>query len=256
MSTLPAHPLAQFERTGVLCASGACPLTHLDFLGAQQRRLRAQPGRRRSWHYHELHNPWSPAATVYDSWGFLDLCQAPALVGQVAQLLGPDFILYDSQWLPDSGDNIAPRAPLGSDVHRFPVEPLAGLTVVLPLATAGTSATCLRYLAGSHRTGGSTVAGELPLTPGDVVLLDARLQYRLDCPAADSPSAFAIRYFPASSRYLRDPNAPMHRDLTRRYPLINYARLPLWLVHGEDRADNDFVTGFGTRAGFWTQATQ
>jgi hypothetical protein len=66
------------------------------------------------------------------------------------------------------------------------------------------------------------------------------------------PNAYAARYFPASSRYVRDPATPAHRALTERYPLLNYARLPLWLVNGQDHAGNDFVTGFNARAGYWT----
>ena len=27
--------------------------------------------------------------------------------------------------------------------------------------------------------------------------------------------------------------------------------MPLWLVRGEDKADNDFVTGFQPKAGRW-----
>ena len=71
---------------------------------------------------------------------------------------------------------------------------------------------------------------------------------------AGVPSAYAVRYFPASSRYDRDPTARAHRQLTERYPLFNYARFPLWLVHGQDLAGNDFVTGFNVRAGYWTSA--
>ena len=38
------------------------------------------------------------------------------------------------------------------------------------------------------------------------------------------------------------------------YPWINYVTKPLWLVHGEDRGDNDFATGFQPKTGRWTQA--
>ena len=34
-------------------------------------------------------------------------------------------------------------------------------------------------------------------------------------------------------------------------PLINYATRPLWLVRGEDRAGNDFVTGFAPPVPRW-----
>jgi hypothetical protein len=61
-----------------------------------------------------------------------------------------------------------------------------------------------------------------------------------------------FQYFPASSRYIRDPAHPLHQALTERQPLINHATVPLWLVSGEDRADNDFVSGFQPKAAFWS----
>jgi hypothetical protein len=73
-------------------------------------------------------------------------------------------------------------------------------------------------------------------------------------PGNRHPVVYAIRYFSAHSRYERDPTSAVHRVLMERYPLINYAQMPLWLVHGQDRAGNDFVTGFNVRAGFWTGA--
>ncbi len=68
------------------------------------------------------------------------------------------------------------------------------------------------------------------------------------------PLEYVIRYFPATSSYIRDPVHPTQRILMENYPLVNYTRKPIWLVCGVDRAANDFVTGFKPLAGQWTQA--
>src|SRR5437763_784314 len=50
---------------------------------------------------------------------------------------------------------------------------------------------------------------------------------------------------------LRDPRAPRHRALMEDDPLLNYVHRPLWQVRGEDRAGNDFVTGFSPPVPRW-----
>jgi hypothetical protein len=93
----------------------------------------------------------------------------------------------------------------------------------------------------------------LLLEPGAVCALEAQVPYRVrGFDASGLPGIYAVRYFPATAHYSRDPAATVHRDLTERYPLLNYARLPLWLVRGEDRANNDFVTGLHVRAAYWS----
>jgi hypothetical protein len=195
----------------------------------------------RPWHYAELHNPWARAATAYDSWGFLDICQHPPLLEAVASALGPDIILFDSQWLPDSSREADATPAPESDAHRFPVDPLRGLTALIVFAEG-----CAPIRGDSNA---------LDVEPGDVLLVDAQTAYRVEAAqAAATPVIYAIRYFSARSRFNRQTTAPVHRNLIERYPLFNYAKMPLWLVHGEDRAGNDFVTGFDVRAGFWTAA--
>lgn len=253
MSGAQATRRTHFLQFGLIQSASACAQPLTNFLNAQSTRLQLSTAR--PWHYHELHNPWGPAASVFDSWGFLDLCQAPTLINEVTELLSPDVILYDTQWLPDPWETNAGGAELDADAHRCPVEPLTGLTVLLQFAAATGGESCIRYLECSHRPDGIATERERPLAQGDVLLIDARLRYRVHHSTLDKPLTFAIRYFPATSRYIRAADTAVHRALTERYPLLNYARLPLWVVHGNDRANNDFVTGFRTRAGFWTQAT-
>jgi hypothetical protein len=223
------------------------PEATLEFLRQQAAKVRAVGAAVRPWHYWELHNPWSRAGTVYDSWGFLGLCQTPALLDPVAELIGADIVLFDSSWLPDhsltgSAGTDTAGLELSSDAPRFPVEPLGGATVLVAFAE--------ETHAGLTVDLGST---QLPFRSGVVCALEARVAYRVcGLDEAGLPPVYVARYFPGTARYLRDPALAVHRDLTERYPLLNYARLPLWQVRGEDRAENDFVTGFSVRAAYWS----
>jgi hypothetical protein len=198
----------------------------------------------RPWHYAELHNPWARAAALYDSWGFLELCQSRPLVDAIATLIGDDVILFDSQWLPERWPPPDAAAPLESDAHRFPVAPARGVTALITFADP--PAPLIRL---------AEPCAPFELRRASVLLVDSQVSYQVQaCRANGPPPVFAVRYFPASSRYLRDPTAPAQRALTERYPLFDYARMPLWLVRGDDRAQNDFVTGFNPRAGYWSRA--
>lgn len=238
---MPHH--RALEQTGWWRVEGLLPQQSLRFLEAERTRLRGQIDVPRPWHYGELHNPWSRAAAVYDSWGFLDLCQSPVLVEALAQLIGPDIILFDSQWLPDPWQFADVGPALESDAHRFPIDPPSGMTALF--AVADTSSVTLHV---EHRSAPLS----LELSRGQMLLLDPGTPYCVPATLAPGlPAWYAVRYFSASSRYLRDPSIPAHLALTERYPLFNYATLPLWLIQGRDRAENDFVTGFNVRAGFW-----
>jgi hypothetical protein len=213
------------------------------FLQDQSARLAGQRAPR-PWHYAELHNPWARAAALYDSWGFLDLCQSPSLLAGIAGQIGEDIILFDSQWLPEARQRPAGEVAAESDAHRFPVHPLRGVTALI--AFTDPPAATLHQQCGSFELG-----------CGSITLVDPEVPYRLQSRTRDDlPPVFAARYFPATCRYLRDPTVPLHRTLTERYPLFDYARMPLWLVRGEDRAQNDFVTGFNPRAGYWSGAAR
>jgi len=59
----------------------------------------------------------------------------------------------------------------------------------------------------------------------------------------------------AASRFDRNPRANANWIAMEEQPLINFATRPLWLVSGEDRAGNDFTTGFAPAVPRWA-ATQ
>ena len=180
MSDLRTSRRIAFRHLGLVRSRRSCPQSMVDFLHAQSKRVPWST--RRPWHYHELHNPWSPAATVFDSWGFLELCQASTLIDDVAELLGSDLILYDTQWLPDPWDAVT---ELEADAHRCPVEPLDGLKVIIEFAADTDATTRIQYLKGSHKANDVVEAHEEPLGQGNVLFIDTRLRHRLHHPIDD-----------------------------------------------------------------------
>lgn len=224
---------------------------HVPFLRTQAAALFNGTDKTRPWHLWELHNPWGRSARKVDSWKFLELCQSPDLLALITPFIGADIILYDSQFAPDSCAAAHSGAPWMSDRLRCPVEPLSGLVVRIPVSASIHEQTSFVYRTGGGKTGAAQTR-RVGIRPGRVICHDIRLRYRVQGPEDPAlPAEYVIRYFPATSRYLRDPTAKIQRQLTERYPLLNYAQLPLWLVQGEDRADNDFVTGFQLKAGRW-----
>ncbi len=213
----------------------------LDFLVGQSGRLPPAAIAPRPWHWRELHNPWSRAAVLQDAWGFLDLCGHLASLGPVRSALGDDIVLFDSFWLPDPWE--PGRGGWRTDRILFPVEPLQGLTVLCACAPGS----AVEFRIGARR---------VELDPGAGVAFGPDCWYRVDADSGDArpgrPLLFGARLFPATSLYLRDAGHPAHIALMEYLPLFNFAAMPLWQVAGEDRADNDFVTGFRTSAPYWS----
>lgn len=252
---LSAHSPHSFDQVGLWRSKAPFPERLLQFLQAESARLRGPIEVPRPWHYAELHNPWSRAAAAYDSWGFLDLCQSSALLETAAALVGTDIILFDSQWLPDCLEPIPAESTLESDAHRFPLDPRQGLIALVCFANQQTCSVRVDYKPLHPRSGDTQDWVSFELQRGEVLYVDCQVPYRVrSTPGNRHPVVYAIRYFSAHLRYVRDPASAVQRVLMERYPLINYAQMPLWLVHGQDRAGNDFVTGFNVRAGFWTSA--
>jgi hypothetical protein len=79
----------------------------------------------------------------------------------------------------------------------------------------------------------------------------ATLREELPLPAG---ALYVLRMMPATSRYLRDDRAAPNRHGAEVRVLVNHAKNPIWLVRGEDRAGNDFATGFSLPAAQWAGA--
>jgi hypothetical protein len=239
---------AQFTGEGavrVAVPELSCAIRFLE----EQRTLLFSSGKPvRPWDIRELHNPWSRAAAGSDSWAYLELCESPALLRIVSELIGPDVILFDSELGPYSFAAESPQPEASCDKFLFPVEPPAGITVRIPFDCANGDAARFVFKPLHAREG----PAEFAMDPGMAIFHDLRVEYRiLHSKVQNMPFEYVIRYFPASSRYVRDPGDPAQHRLMERLPLFNFAKAPLWLVHGVDGANNDFVTGFRQKAGHW-----
>lgn len=164
-----------------------------------------------------VHNPFGQHALVSHAWKFLDLAESAALLDRIEAAIGPDIVLWDSEL------HLSAWTPDPGEGRWWPVDPPAGAIAGVSLETGAV------VIADIRRAGGAAAAGR-------------------------GGAALVLRYMPSSSRFNRDPRFPPNRLAAEARPLVNYARRPLWLVRGEDRAGNDFVTGFMTPAARWTDA--
>ncbi len=194
-----------------------------DAVSQEVRRLAGLQPRPRPERLAGLHNPWSNTAVLANRWAFLDLCEADSVVRPAAGLIGSDVILWDSQLYLRAWDYNSFVAA-GREGRYWPVYPLAGVVALLSF-------------------GDRVSAMHLPLAGIRETFV----------PLANSQGpVFVIRYFPGSSKFVRDPRYPANWVAMEEQVLLNYTTRALWLVAGEDRAGNDFVTGFSEQAPTWT----
>jgi hypothetical protein len=214
------------------------------------------------------HNPWGQSAKLIGSQAFLDLCHHPEILDMVEQLIGPDIVLWGSQmFCKPAGRGLA--VPWHQDGQYWPLDPLATVTVRIAFDDSTPENGCMRYIPGSHKSRKLehheiTTASHMALKQQvpdidesqarddvlyagmisihDVYLLHGSAENR----STKRRSDYAIRYMPASTRYVRDPEFPANKLASAH---MNYANRPLWLVRGQDRAGNDYRIGHGARQG-------
>lgn len=118
------------------------------FLTRQLQRIEAS-ARRRPWHTWSLHNPWSLASTIVDSWELLGKCQSPEILDAVGELIGEDIVLYENQLLPIAFASASDHA-WQNDAAMYPVSPAAGVVVRLPLKAMAGVRFCARRSGNEH----------------------------------------------------------------------------------------------------------
>lgn len=183
----------------------------------------------------------------------------------VEQLIGPDIILWGSQVFCKPA-TIGREVPWHQDGEYWPIRPLATCSAWIALDDATPENGCMRFIPGSHRAGkvhphhsamapdralGEEInadqfdpstarddvlkAGEFSLH--DVFLIHGSAHNR----SPRRRAGFVVRFMPATSRYDRS----IQRAQQQAGVSFSLARRPLWLLRGQDRAGNDFVTGHG-----------
>ncbi len=242
----------ELEKDGVIRWPVDIISDFIPFLNEQFNRIQSQKGKSRPWHYWELHNPWSTSSTIVDSWGFLDLCQSHNLLERLGKLIGPDIILFDSRLMAYPRDTQTKKDVFCSDQVFFPVHPLEGVTVRIPLSERNEERPIFIWKAGPSPPDQKSGTHYFSITGAEIIVHDARIRYRIESKTEIPENyEYIIRYFPATSGFIREASSKEQEQLTEVFPLMNYAKIPLWLVQGTDRAKNDFVTGFSTKPGRW-----
>jgi hypothetical protein len=263
--------IARFHEEGLVIPDYRIPDEWLATMRAEVDALIARNPDVRPEQLSGAHNPWGQSARVVGSQTFLDFCRLPEILDMVEQLIGPDIVLWGSQlFCKPAGHGMA--VPWHQDGQYWPLDPLATVTVRLAIDDSLPENGCMRYLPGSHRSRrlerhefvterdvalrqqlpaiDESLARDDVLHAGQISIHDVYLVHGSNPNrSALRRSDYAIRYMPASTRYVRDPAFPANAYAARESPLMNYIDRPLWLVRGVDRAGNDFTIGHGPRAG-------
>jgi ectoine hydroxylase-related dioxygenase (phytanoyl-CoA dioxygenase family) len=125
-----------------------------------------------------------------------DLCAAPAIVGRMAALYGPDLVLWKSNfWCKVPGDA---EVPWHQDLVNWPLEPMVNISAWLALDRVTTENSCVQLVSGSHKhifpfqsVGDGSITGRvtnehvdsdrvvnMELDPGEFFLFSERLLHR------------------------------------------------------------------------------
>ena len=201
---------------------------------------------------------------VLGSRAFLELAMEPQILDMVAQLIGPDIILWGCHvFCKPAGDG--QETPWHQDGHYWPMRPLATCTVWVALDESTVENGCLRVIPQSHaakfthphlledrsdlvlnlRTQDdafdASKAVDLQLQPGQMSMHDVFMIHGAAVNRSTKRRAgAALRYMPGTSVFERDLNPVDGKSGVT----TAFATRPLWLLRGEDKTGrNDFNVG-------------
>jgi hypothetical protein len=191
---------------------------------------------------------------------FLAVGRHPLLLEAVAQLIGPDLILWSSHAFCKPAATGA-AVPWHQDGQYWPLKPMATCSAWIAIDAAGPDNGCLRVIPGSHADGllahrreqdkalgldaavdpaGYDVdqAEDIVLQPGGLSFHDVHLVHGSEPNRSGRPRrAMVFRYMPATSHYDRaTPDYVMANG-----GVMHWASRPIWLVRGENRHPGNIV---------------
>lgn len=133
-----------------------------------------------------------------------DLCTHPAILDRVACLLGPDLVLWQSNFfMKEPGSK---EIPWHQDMAFWPIEPPLNISAWIAIDTVTVENSCVKLLPGSHRTVVPHIAAtedqafpkqadpayfdpadvvEMELQPGEFFLFTERLLHRSEANRSD-----------------------------------------------------------------------
>lgn len=203
---------------------------------------------------HPEFSDYCPALLDYDP-GFREFAEDPAILDMVAQVIGPDFALWNMSFFakPAHGGK---RTPWHQDGEYWPIRPLATCTVWLAVDEATPENGCLQFIRGSHkdqqlkahsRTDATDVtlnqeldpaayneadAVDLILKAGQFSLHDVYLLHGSDANHSDRPRrGMTMRFMPTTSLFDRD--LAKEKSVTQK--IRDQSNQKVYLMRGSDR---------------------
>lgn len=262
---LSASEIERYHRDGLIVPSYRLPAARVDEMQAALDRLIADSPGVRPEH---LVLRWGGGADALPAHAaFLDFARDDAVLDLVAQILGPDLILWGSHvFCKPAGDGL--EIPWHQDGQYWPIRPLATCTVWIALDHSTPENGCLRVIPGSHRQ--KTVfhhrlderpnlaidqvieesqfdegaARDVVLEPGQMSIHDVYLIHGSRAnQSGRRRTGVASRYMPSTSLYDRSIKYPGGAKAIRQ----DMSLRPIYLVRGGDRhGGNDFTVGHDT----------
>jgi hypothetical protein len=263
-AALSPGEIERYRDSGIVVPRYRLPTERIDALRATLDRLIAENPAVRPERLISVHIEGENGEGVRGSRDFLALARDPGILDLVAQLIGPDIILWGCQiFCKPGGDGM--EVPWHQDGHYWPIRPLATCTVWVALDASTVANGCLRVIPGSHRgkalyehmredrddvvlnqavKPGAFDPGtalDIELAPGEMSLHDVHLIHGSNANRSPQRRAgIAIRYMPASSLFDR---GLMVRSAASGYT-VDFTTRPIWLLRGVDRTGrNDFTIG-------------
>lgn len=261
---LDAAEIESYERLGYVVPKFQLAAARVAQLRATLDRLIAENPQIRPERLVSAHIEGKNAEGVRGSADFLELARDPALVAMVAQLIGPDVVLWGCQiFCKPGGDGM--EVPWHQDGHYWPIRPLATCTAWIALDESKVENGCLRIIPASHRAKSllphmredradvvlnqraddasfdAARAVDIELEPGQMSLHDVYAIHGSNANRSPKRRAgIAIRYMPATSLFARDLIQPGDASGYK----IDFSTRPIWLLAGQDRTgQNDFTVG-------------
>lgn len=191
---------------------------------------------------------------------FLAVGRHPQLLAAVAQLIGPDVILWSSHAFCKPALSGA-AVPWHQDGQYWPIRPMATCSLWIAIDASGPENGCLRVIPGSHRGGllphgreedrslalDAAVAPasfdpwlteDIILPPGGLSFHDVHLVHGSEPNQSPrSRRAMVFRYMPATAHY--DRSTPDY--VMKNGGAMCWADRPIWLVHGQNRHPGNIV---------------
>jgi chlorinating enzyme len=193
------------------------------------------------------------------SW--LEYATRPEILDAVAQLIGPDIIVWGSALFCKAGRG-GKATPWHQDGHYWPIRPLATVTVWIAIDDVNTENSCLRVIPGSHLARKSfehdtdhsdaivlnqvirskhlrtAEPRDIELPPGRFSIHDVYLIHGANPNNSGKRRAgMVFRYMPATSVFDRD----LARQQVREMGVLDLSRRALHLVRGTDRSGRNDV---------------